>query len=147
MAINRLLSILLIVSFLCVCGCHAQQLVKTVSDLPDLEKKKAKYINQPLSLLLKEIKPAIKTVLGRPTSQTVNEPGALIFHFVDNKEFEKQKQQGNTPISIIVLVKEDFEWDRAGIPADKRGLWTIEDAKKYGNLTVLNIHVFGKVTN
>ena len=122
-------------------SCCAQQLVKSKKDVKKLEENKNQFIGKPLKDLLKEIKPKIESASFNNT----HIPGYFVFRFISNSERQKSESKNKSPLSIRVFVKEPFEWEFKTRPKGKELEWTIEDAEKYGNLTITAIYVTGQV--
>jgi hypothetical protein len=120
-------------------GCKAQQLVQTPNDANKLKTNEQQFINKPLKILLKEIKPEIKNVLG-----TIGDPSYFAFNFISREEI-KQKVLGRKRINLYIYVKEPLDWDFNKRPKGKEYLWSKEDVEKYENLTVINIKVIERV--
>ena len=121
----------------------SQQLVNTVNDLYKLNENKQNFMNKPLNELLKEIKPAIKMVYGQSEENTNLKHGYIRFKFVTRNEDQSLKREGKMPPTLLVYVKERFTWDLQTRQNGKEFLWTNEDLVKYGNLTVIDIRVYG----
>jgi hypothetical protein len=66
---------------------------------------------------------------------------------MENEEVKNTRSKGKTPITIVVYVKEYFEWDFQKRPKGKETVWTTEDAKKYENLTIVAFRVYGDGTS
>lgn len=138
---KNILTILLLVI---TTSCYSQHLVKTVSDAPKIKANEKTFIGQPLKDLLKEIKPQIKMAYGDPSTNINSQVGYFRFTFVDQKQKNNLKLKGKTPVTIIVYVKEYFDWDFKTRPKGNEYTWTKEDEKKYGNLTVVGFRVYGE---
>lgn len=120
-------------------SCKAQQLIQTTKDVNQLSINSQHYINRPLKELLREIKPQIKSAWGN------NEGGNQFFSFkfIDQDEIKRKSIKDNS-VGLYVYVKENLDWDFDKRVRGKEYLWTKEDIKKYGNLTVIRIKVIGK---
>jgi len=119
-------------------------MMRTVSDAQKLKTNEQLFIGKPLKTLLKEIKPEIKMVFV----ESKRADGALsyiVFRFVDRQTWQKEYGEGKTPLGIRVFIKEHFEWDKTDKSPAERLSWTKEDAKKYGDLTIVAIRVYGEV--
>lgn len=127
-------------------SCFSQQLMKTVSDAQKIKANEEQFINKPLKELLKEIKPQIKRVTANPSKNIQSSVGYFIFNFVDSKQKDSLKSKSKTPVTIVVYVKEYFEWDFQKRPKGKETIWTSEDAKKYENLTIAGFRVYGNAS-
>ena len=121
-------------------NCEAQQLMKnvTLEDAQKIKDNEQNFINKPLKTLFKEIKPTIKVVSGYPGN--LETAGHFTFTFVEYKEHDELRKKQKFPLSIIVFVKEPFEWNTKE-RHDKEILWNKEDEKKYGDLTILRIDI------
>jgi hypothetical protein len=138
--INSLIVFLLLFSFY---SCFAQQLMKTVNDAQKIKESEEIFLNKPLKELLKEIKPPIKRVTASPSKNIQSSVGYFIFNFVDSKQKDSLRAKRKTPVTIVVYIKEFFEWDFHKRPKGKETVWTSEDAKKYENLTIVGFRVYG----
>lgn len=130
-----------LIFFLVITSCHSKKMMRTLNDAKKLEINQKQFIGKPLKALLEQIKPQIKMVSVRESSAET--PGAIIFKFVDSEEIKKYNKQGKYPLGITVFLKEPFYFDAKNKPKGKKLSWTEEDTKKYGNLTVTGIRVFG----
>lgn len=118
---------------------------KTVNDAQKIKENQFQFINKPLKYLLKEIKPQIKCVTASPSINIYSSVGYFIFNFVDYKHKEKLESQNQIPVTIVVYVKENFDWDFKKRPKEKKMVWTPEDVKNYENLTIVGLRVYGNV--
>ncbi len=140
---KQALKILLAIILFTNSSCCAQKLMKTVADASKLKENKIRFINKPLKLLLKEIQPEIKMVSANPSKNSQSRLGYFIFRFVEPKENDSLNTKQIFPVQITVFVKEPFEWDISKRDTEKKQLWTKKDRINYGNLTVLDIRIFG----
>ncbi|MBG6061035.1 hypothetical protein IWX83_000809 [Flavobacterium sp. CG_9.1] len=133
------LKIIAILFLLLNYSCRAQQMIQTPNDAHKLKINNQQFINKPLKVLLKEIKPQIKTAWGN------NEGGNQFFSFkfIDQDEIKRKSIKDNS-VGLYVYVKENLDWDSNKRVKGKEYLWTKEDIEKYGNLTVIRIKVIGK---
>ncbi|WP_157485453.1 hypothetical protein, partial [Flavobacterium sp. ACAM 123] len=113
-------------------SCKVKQLVQTPTEATKLKTNEQQFINKPLKILLKEIKPEIKNVLG-----TIGDPSYFAFNFISREEI-KQKVLGRKRINLYVYVKEPLDWDFTKRPKGKEYLWSKEDVEKYENLTIIS---------
>jgi hypothetical protein len=120
-------------------SCKVKQLVQTPTEATKLKTNEQQFINKPLKILLKEIKPEIKNVLG-----TIGDPSYFAFNFISREEI-KQKVLGRKRINLYVYVKEPLDWDFTKRPKGKEYLWSKEDVEKYENLTIISIKVIERV--
>jgi len=120
-------------------SCKAQEMVQTTNDVYKLKTNEQQFINKPLKNLLKEIKPAIKNVLG-----TRDNPSYFVLYFISRDEVN-HKVKGRKYISLVVYVKEPLDWDFNKRPQGKEYLWSKEDVEKYENLTVIRIKVIERI--
>lgn len=139
------LTLILIAIFTTVC-CKSQQLIKTEKDAHKIKENEKQFINKPLKDLLKEIKPQIKRVFGNPIKNSYETVGYFMFNFVDLQQYDSLKVNKKTPVTIVVYVKEYFDWDFHKRPKGKETVWTKDDAHKYENLTVVGFRVYGDTT-
>jgi hypothetical protein len=129
-----------ILLFLIICSCQAQQLVQSSNDAHKLKEKQQQFINRPLKEVLKEIQPKIKTAFGN------NEEGHSFFSFFFlSPEESKRNVVGRKHSNIYVYVKEPIDWNFENRPKGKEYNWTKEDVEKYGNLTVIRIKVIESI--
>lgn len=117
------------------------QLMRTLSDVQKLKEQEAKFIGKPLKKLIKEIGPEIRMASAQ-SNRPDNHASYIIFKFVDSKEYLK-KEKGKSYTSIIVFIKENFDWNNSKNSKSLNYTWTKEDEKIYGSLTVVGIRVFG----
>lgn len=122
----------------------SQQLVQTVNDAQIIKANQEQFINKPLKELLKEIKPQIKRVTANPSKNIQSSVGYFIFNFVDEKQKDSLRSKNEIPVTIVVYVKENFEWDYQKRTKGKETVWTSSDANKYGNLTIVGFRVYGE---
>ncbi|MCZ8228051.1 hypothetical protein [Flavobacterium sp.] len=137
---KNVLYFLISLVFLINSSCKAQQVVQTTADVPKLKTNEQQFINKPLKLLLKEIKPEIKT------AWVTNEEGYSYFSFRFTT-LEEQKWNIGTKEDKIVLyvyVNGQVDWDYEKRPKGQELNWTKEDLEKYGNLTAIRIKIGGK---
>lgn len=134
--ITTLVSILIISSY-----CWGQPVMRSLDDAKKIKENEKTYINHPLSDLLRDIQPAITAVLASPSSDNNVRLGSLTFRFQDTATMQKLRNRGKQPLSIIVFVKEPFEWNFKNRSADKKFSWTLEDKERLKNLTVVGLRV------
>lgn len=141
-------SLLRISAFACLLAiyssCYSQQIMRSVGDAQNLLSKKRLFIGQPLSTLLKEIKPEIKMVFAEG-NRADGALSYLVFNFVDREGQKKYTKEGKKSLRITVFLKERFVWSKSDKPVAEGEKWTKEDAKKYGNLTVVDFRVSGEI--
>ena len=119
----------------------AQPLMGTVYDAHKLKENELLFVDQPLHVLLKEIGPDIKTVFTE-SNRPHKAPSYIIFKFIDQEEQQKYKLAGKRSLSILIYIKESFDWNK---PKDEVLKWTNQDTEKYGHLTVMRIAILGEV--
>ena len=131
-------TILLAASLLFATSCRAQ-MIKKLSDVSKLKENESIFIGKPLNTLLKEIKPQIRMASAQ-SNRADHMPSVIYFRFVDSKIYYK-KEKGKSYASIVVYIKENFDWD--GMRRSKKAnySWTKEDVEKFGSLTVVGIRV------
>lgn len=119
---------------------HAQQLMSTVYDAQKLKDNDSLFLDRPLRTLLKEIGPEIVAVFtdSRRAHKALS---VIIFKFTTREESERYKLAGKRSLSILVFVKENFDWDK---PPGKMTEWTKEDAERLGHLTIMRIGIVGE---
>lgn len=127
--------ILLLINYSC-----KAQMVQTTKDVYLLKTNEQQFINKPLEILLKEIKPEIKIAGAN------NEEGFQYFSFKFRTKEQLNKNEGSYEdrVSLYVYVKEPIDWKWEKRPKGNELLWTKEDAEKYGNLTVVRIKVINQ---
>ncbi len=123
-------------------SCYAQ-LMQTLNDAQKLKENKGSFIGKPLVTLLKEIKPEIKVAFVE-TDRADGAWSYIMFKFIDSTQFYKYKKGGKAPLGITVFLKEKFEIGKPDKPIAERLSWKKEDEKKYGNLTIADIRVYGE---
>src|SRR5690349_16566787 len=123
-------------------ACYAQKLIQKESDIYKISQQDSLFIGKPLRVLLEQIKIPIKRVMAEPSKDIYSYVGNFRFNFLDNNSMEAAKSKGKKPIALTVLVKEYFEWDFTKRPKGKETVWTTEDVKKYGNLTVVGFRIY-----
>ena len=69
-----------------------------------------------------------------------------MFNFVDQKQKDSLKSKNELPVTIVVYVKEYFEWDFQKRQKGNETVWTPIDAQKYGELTIVGFRVYGEST-
>lgn len=128
-------------------GCHAQYLMHSPQEAYKIQENEKRFINKPLDSLIAAIKPPIRMAMAEMTS---NSPASGYFVFTFNTPAEWEALQpvfhskDSSEVKIVVYLKEPFEWEpkEAGTGLEKL-IWTKEDVKKYGHLTVIGIRVLG----
>jgi len=125
----------------------AQELVKKQSDVRSLIDQQERFINKPLKELLKEIKPPIKFALGKDAKDH-GMPANITFKFVTHQEYLILKEVNKFPLTLIIYVKEEkIDWyDLSKRTKETSTSWTADDLRKYGDLTVIGIEVYGEAT-
>jgi hypothetical protein len=126
-------------------GC-TQKMVQVPSDAKKLMENKDLFIGKPLKELLNEINPKIKRVIATPSNNIQSYMGNFRFNFMDNEQVNKSRSKNKVPITIVVFVKEYFDWDFHKRPKGKQTVWTSDDVKKYGDLTIVGFRVYGDAT-
>jgi len=109
-----------------------------------LKMNKQQFINKPLKILLSEIKPKIKNASGDPSVNWKVRPGFFRFQFVMQQQNDSLKAVGKMPVTILVYVKENFDWDFKKREKRNEFSWTKKDEEKYGNLTVIGLRIYGE---
>ena len=118
---------------------YGQQLVQSTKDVYKLEENEQLFLNKPLTNLLKEIKPDIKTVL-------VIDENFFCFYFITRDQLKKNEGSIEDSIVLFVYVKDIIEWQWEKRPKGKETVWSKEDIEKYGNLIVTHITSFNNKT-
>ena len=124
-------------------SCHAQYLVHDPQEAYKIQDNLNRFLNKPLDSLIAAIKPPIRRAMAEMTS---NSPASGYFTFTFNTpaEWQALRNKDSSEIKIRVYLKEPFEWEpkELGTGLEKL-IWTKEDVKKYGHLTVIRIWVLG----
>jgi len=118
------------------------QLMRKLSDVQKLKERETLFIGKPLEKLLKEIGPEIRMASAQ-SNRPDNLPGLIFFKFVDAKEYYK-REKGKLYTTVIVSIKENFDWDARRNSKSEDYTWIKEDEKKFGSLTVVRIGVLGE---
>lgn len=139
--LTRFLFVILIVSI--QESCCAQKLMNKINEASKLKSNDSLFINKPLSDLLRQIGPKIIDAYGEGT-RADGAPGYFRFKFVTMKQNDSLKTKGRIPTTIVVYIKEHFDWDFKQRIKGKELVWTKEDLGRYGNLTVVGIRVYGE---
>ena len=138
--LNVIFKIYILIPLLTVnSACQAQLIMQTVSDAKKLELNEKLFVEKPLITLLKA---KIQRAIGVPGD--VERPSFFIFYFVPNKEYNQYKSHNKIPLAIKVYIKGSFEWDTKDKAPNDYLSWTKVDEKKYGNLIVGAIRVYGE---
>jgi hypothetical protein len=124
-------------------SCFSQKLVQKETEFQKIIENKEQFIGKPLKEFLKEVQPPLKRVIATPSKNIQSYVGNFRFNFMADEEVKNARSKGKTPITIVVFVKEYFEWDFQKRPKGKETVWTAEDAKKYENLTIVGFRVYG----
>ncbi|MFT3822517.1 MAG: hypothetical protein QM731_01305 [Chitinophagaceae bacterium] len=124
-------------------GCHTAAIMQTVSDAPKLKEQDSFFIGKPLRTLLKEIGPRIRMAYGEGQPAHHDALSYFIFKFITHEELTRYNTANKKPLSIIVYIKERFEWDRLSRPLKQRFTWTKKDEQQYGELTIVNFRIYG----
>jgi len=125
---------------------HSQaQIVQTVNDANKLETVKQFFINKPLKKLLQEIKPEIKFAGIDYLADSEDAYRNITFKFIDFDWAVNRNLRPNMPlpVTIIVYIKEKFDWNDSARVANKHK-WTPQDVIEFGDLTVVDIWVYGQ---
>lgn len=123
-------------------GCRAQYLMHNQQEAYKIQENEKRFINKPLDSLLGAIKPPIRLASAEITN---NSPSSGYFVLSFRKPTDKAIfNSDSTNVKIVVYLKEPFEWKPQN---EGRGLerlvWSSEDQKKYGHLTVMMVRVLG----
>lgn len=141
-AIRVYYTALFLVAFVVTAGCKAQ-LVKTSSDLSKLKTAEKTLAGQSLAKFLREIGLPITRVTAIATENPEHSPGFFRFQFQDVKTIDSLKSRNALPLGVLVYIKEAFDWDYLGRPDEQKNVWTADDARRYGHLTVTRLRVLG----
>lgn len=131
------LKIFAVLYFILQPNIYSQQLVQTINDVYKLKDNEHLFINKPLKVLLKEIKPEIKTGTVINTDYTF----ALCFRFTTIAQQKNKKGEILDRVSIIVYVNEFIPWQWAQRPKGNQILWTSNDEREYSDLIVIHLDV------
>ena len=132
--------IILAFPMLLAISCSAQ-IMGTLKEAKKLKENETKFIGKPLKKLLKDIKPEIRMASAQ-SNRPDHQPSVMFFKFVDDKEYYKNENKGSFT-TIIVYIKENFDWDSLRNTKIQKYTWTKEDEKIFGNLTIIGIGVLG----
>ena len=134
---KNLLKIVIVLMFMIIYSCKAQQMVQTTADVQKLKTNEQQFINKPLKYLLKELKPEIKT------AGVTNEEGYSYFgfNFLPLEEQRKGLGSREDKVSLYIYVNGQVDWDYEKRPKGQELNWTKEDIQKYENLIVKRIKV------
>ncbi len=135
-----LYKIILTVSLLLTVACQAQ-IMSTLKDAKKLKENETKFIGKPLKKLLREIKPEIRMASAQ-SNRPDHQPSVMFFKFVDDKEYYKNENKRSFT-TIIVYIKENFDWDVLRNTKIQKYTWSKEDEKIFGNLTIIGLGVLG----
>lgn len=139
---KKIFLILLVASLTIQSSCSAQQkIMRTVQDAPKLVEHKSMFVNQPLSLLLDQIRPEIVTVFGDPNKGITGT--YLIFYFVDRQQYNEMIKKGEKPIGIRVGFYPETNPKRQPIPQGGITDWGSRDVKAYGDMKIASIRIVG----
>jgi hypothetical protein len=135
---KNVLKIVLALIFMFNYSCKAQQLVQTTTDVQKLKTNEQQFINKPLKLLLKEIKPEIKS------AWVTNEEGYSYFSFRFRTISEQDKNIGSRDdkVALYVYVNSqvvDLDFEKRVKKQDN--ILTKIFIQKYENLIVQRIKV------
>lgn len=132
----------LLTTFVIVTSCRGQAIMRTLSDAPKLKANAKNYVGMPLSKLLNDIGTPILWVSTKEGNSSSESPSYFYFRFNYVKDADSLQKLGQQPVGIVAYIKEPFVWDHQSRPADKKFSWTLQDAKRYGNLTIERLRVF-----
>lgn len=113
----------------------------TVYDAQKLKDNDSLFLDKPLRTLLEEIGPGIVFV-STESHRAHKALSYIIFKFTSREEQGRYNLAGKRSLSILIFVKENFDWDK---PRDEIFQWTKEDAERLGHLTVVRIGIVGEV--
>lgn len=130
-------------SFFIFSNCFSQKLVKSLNDAYKIIQNENQFIGKPLRFFLNEIAPEIKMAYGDPSKNVNSKVGYFRFSFVDRKSNDSLRAAGKKPLSIVVYVKEYFDWDFKKRVKGEEMVWSEGDIRKYGDLTVVGFRVYG----
>ena len=118
----------------------SQKLMPTIYDAEKIRAYADSFKGKPLSFLLSQIEPEIKTVFVE-THRAHNAPSYFVFKFIDREEQKRYNMAQKRSLSILVYLKENFTWSKQGSAAQR---WSKNDAEAYGSLTILRVGVVGE---
>jgi hypothetical protein len=138
--------IFFIFSLFSITSCNTERLVTKVQDAKKLEISKDSFIGMPLKRVLNQIKPEIKFVYGNPENTSAEAIGGtyFTFYFVDKEEGKSRVSVKNTPTRITIQFRLEPKNKREPLPKDGLKGWTREQAKKYGDMIIIDIRVSGE---
>jgi hypothetical protein len=135
------LFIVLVLSTTC---CHAQKIVKKITDAKKLETNMQQFVGKPLKDLLAQIEPDLKYAYGNPEEKGESIAGTNIkFFFTDQAEYRKRQKLKQKPTGILVTFQTDPNNKVKPLPVGGTA-WTKALAKEYENLIILRIYVTGE---
>ncbi|RKR10060.1 hypothetical protein C8C83_1728 [Flavobacterium sp. 90] len=134
---KNILKIFAVLYFILQPNIYSQQLVQTINDVYKLKDNEHLFINKPLNVLLKEIKPEIRTGSIINTDYTY----AFCFRFTTITEQKNKEGEISDRVSIIVYVNKFIPWQWAQRSKGKQIMWTRDDEQEYGDLVVIHIDV------
>jgi hypothetical protein len=137
--LKNTLKILATILFFTIYGCKAQQMVQTTADVYKLQLNEQQFINKPLKIVLKEIKPQIKTA-----DATNDNPYYFSFKFRTLEQRRNNEGSIQDRVSLYVYVNNPIDWKYEQRPKGRELDWTSSEIEKYGDLTVVRIKVIGK---
>jgi hypothetical protein len=136
---KNVIRILVILLVTITTSCKAQQMVQTTADVYKLQLNEQQFINKPLKILLKEIKPQIKTA-----DATNDNPYYFSFKFRTLEQRRNNEGSIQDKVSLYVYVNNPIDWKYEQRPKGRELDWTSSEIEKYGDLTVIRIKVIGK---
>lgn len=140
---KKILLLSLTAFFLINSSCHSQYLVRNQQEAYKIKQNEMRFINKPLDSLLAAIRPPIKMARAE---MTANSPASGYFVFTFSTPAERQKilSKNYSEVKVVAYLKEPFKWEpkESGKGLEKL-VWTEEDVKRYGHLTVILIRVVG----
>ena len=125
--------------------CYHPKLVQREMHIQRVVENKELFIGKPLNNLLKEIKPSIKRVTASPSNNVQSSVGYFIFNFINENQKEISRAKNQIPVTMVVYVRENFDWDYQKRKKGKETIWSSANIKKYGKLTVIALRAYGEV--
>lgn len=136
---NKVLTVLV-----CILICFSSfsvksQLIKNVNQTYLLMNNKEMFINKPISFLLSEIQPKVKSYTLKPWN--VESPAQFLFRFISTDSLIYYRKNNLVPLTIRIYVKDMLSIDSSVVKNNDE--WDENYLSKYGDLIISDISVFG----
>lgn len=100
-------------------ACKSQQLIQKPSDIINLKQDNSRFIGKPLKDLLKEIRPAIRTVSATSTNNQHLKNGYIIFRFVNRTENDAIRNKVKYHMLLRFILRSRLNGTREKISGQK----------------------------